>query len=122
MKAYHYILIIAALILGWYCYKKGKAACACQCPKPKKEDKPDAPASDTDTSKNADVATLTCDEALAIAKQDPADLSLANDSGDAPEYQYTLSWTDEDGNWHNEIISEKTYETLVAKGIEPDIN
>lgn len=121
MKAYHYILIIAALVLGWYCYKKGKAACACQCPNPKKEDKPSAPASDTDTSKNADVATLTCDEALAIVKQDPTDLSLSNDSGDAPEYQYTLCWTDEEGN-HCEIISEKTYNTLVAQGIEPDIN
>ena len=122
MKTYHYILIIAALVLGWYCYKKGKAACACQCPKPKKEDKPDVLASDTDTSKNADVATLTCDEALAIAKQNPAGLSLSNDSGDAPEYQYTLSWTDEDGKAHCEIISEKTYNSLVTQGIEPDIN
>jgi len=125
MKAYHYLLLIAAVLGIWYYigWKKEKSV------KTSKEDKTNEPGKpaitpkkDKDTSENADVATVTKNEALAIAAKGYEDLSLSQDMGDAPEYKWTLGYSDEDGEWHNEILSKDTFDALVAAGYEPDYN
>jgi hypothetical protein len=124
MKTYHYLLILAAVIGAWYFYNWRKEN------KSKKEDKngsqePSKPLITPirpDNSENADVATVTKDEALAIAAKGYENFSLSQDMGDAPEYKWTLGYSDENGEWHNEILSKDTFDALVAAGYEADYN
>lgn len=116
MKPIHYILIIAAGILAWYYYSKNKTK---KNTTSKKEDKT---STQEDKSENADVATLTMQEAISIAEKDCEDFQLSQDLGDLPENKWTIGYTDEEGSWHFESISKATFDALVERGYEADYN
>ena len=122
MKAYHYLIILAAALGILYCIAIGKnKKTTTNSQKPKDDKNPSTSTASEDKSENADVATVTYEEALALAEK-YEDFMLYQDLGDAPEYKWTISYTDENGEEHNEIISQFTFETLVEKGYEADYN
>ena len=117
MKTYHYLLIIAAVLGIWYYISKKKKA-----QNPAKEENKKPNDSPVDTSENADVATTTYEQALAIMEKGYADCDLSQDLGDSPENKWTLGYTDEEGIWHLEILSKQTFDKLVEKGYEASYN
>ena len=118
MKAYHYILIIAATLGVLYFVSK----------KQKKQTKNIGTGTKTptleeqypepDTSENAEYATLTTAEALKILN-DPNTrrTSLSGDNGDAPMYKYTFTYTDKNGKSHCHLISRRTWDAICPVGI-----
>ena len=125
MKAYHYLLILAVLIGGWYFYNWKKES------KSKKEDKKTEtnkdPYDEPDTSDYASVAEISTKEAIALAKKSDyvyilADSENLEDPEDKTACLYEMNIGKSAGESTRYKISKRTFEALIAAGYEPDYN
>lgn len=124
MKPIHYILIAAAIFaaLYFFAWKKKINQTPPQEETKEKKQNPD-PYSEADTSENADIAEISTQEALAIYKNSKnTNTYTLQDFGDAPEYRWIFNYTDENNEYHNYIISQRTFKALVSAGCDHDIN
>ena len=127
MKAYHYLIIIAAVLGIWYYigWKKEKSV------KTSKENKkPETnknPYDEPDTSDYASVAEISTKEALALAKKSDyvyilADSENLEDHEDETACLYEMNVGKSHTDCERYKISKRTFKAIIAAGYEPDYN
>lgn len=122
MKAYHYLLILAVLIGGWYFYNWVKTS-----KEDKKTETNKDPYDEPDTSDYASVAEISTKEAIALAKKSDyvyilADSENLEDREDKTACLYEMNIGKSAGESKRYKISKRTFEALIAAGYEPDYN
>ena len=127
MKAYHYLLIIAAVlgVLYYMSTKKTTKAKSTNTSNKKEDDKTKTENYDEkDTSAYADVATIETKEAIQLVENSPWSYMIA-DSENLNEklgYYYELYVGEDWNNSERFIISERTYNALKDIVTELDYN
>ncbi len=127
MKAYHYLLIIAAIlgVLYYMSTKKTTKAKGTNTSNKKEDDKTKTENYDEkDTSAYADVATIETKEAIALVENSPWSYMIA-DSENLNEglgFYYELYVGEDWNNSERFIISERTYNALKDIVTELDYN
>lgn len=127
MKAYHYLLIIAAIlgVLYYMSTKKTTKTKSTNTSNKKEDDKTKTENYDEkDTSAYADVATIGTKEAIALVENSPWSYMIA-DSENLNEglgYYYELYVGEDWNNSERFIISERTYNALKDIVTELDYN